>query len=443
MCIKVYELDPAHFLSAPGLAWQTCLKKTVVELELLTDVDMLLMIEKGICGGICHKRFGYAKANNKYMENYDENEESSFVEYLDANNLYGWAMSEPLPVDGLFWIQNESEIDEDFIKNYDENSDEGYIFEVDVEYPKNLHDLHSDLPFLPERMKIYECNKLVCNLYDKKSYVVHIRSLEKALKHRLILKKVHHSIKFNQKAWLKPQIDMNTELRKQAKNDFEKDFFKLMNNSVFGKIMENVRKHRDIKLVTTDKRRNQLVSELNYHTTTWFSEKLLAIEMKKIKVKMNKLVYPALPILEISKTLMYEFWYDYMKPKYGDNVKLCYMDTDSFILHVKTEDFYKDIADDVEKRFNRPKNVIGLMKDESGGKIMTEFAALRPKTYSHLMDDGRNDKKAKGTKKCVIKRRLKFNDYKNCLLNNEILLKSQQRFKSERHDVYTEEIRLH
>ena len=145
---------------------------------------------------------------------------------------------------------------------------------------------------------------------------------------------------------------MNTELRKKAKNDFEKDFFKLMNNAVFGKTMENVRKHRDIKLLTTDKRRNQLVSEPNYHTTKCFPEKLLAIEMKKTKVKMNKPVYLGLSILEISKILMYEFWYGSIKPKYGDNVKLCYMDTDSFIMHIKTEDFYKDIANDVKKRFD-------------------------------------------------------------------------------------------
>ena len=169
---------------------------------------------------------------------------------------------------------------------------------------------------------------------------------------------------------------MNTELRKQAKTDFEKDFYKLMNNAVFGKTMENVSKHRDIKLVTTDKRRNQLVSEPNYHTTKWFSEKLLVIEMKKTKVNMNKPIYLGLSILEISKTLMYEFWCDYMKSKYGDNVKLYYMDIDSFIMHIKKEDFYKDIADDVEKRFdtsnyeiNRPlpigknKKLIGLMKD--------------------------------------------------------------------------------
>ena len=176
---------------------------------------------------------------------------------------------------------------------------------------------------------------------------------------------------------------MNTELRKKAKNDFEKDFFKLMNNGVFGKTMKNVRKHRDIKLVTTDKRRNKLVSEPNYHAIKCYSENLVSIEMKKTKVKMNKPVYLSLSILEVSKTLMYEFRYDYMKPKYGDNVKLCYMDTDSFIMHIKTEDFYKDIADDVKKRFDtsnyevdRPlptgknKKVIGLLKDELEERLL-------------------------------------------------------------------------
>ena len=180
---------------------------------------------------------------------------------------------------------------------------------------------------------------------------------------------------------------------------------------------------------------------------------LLAIEMKKTKVKMNNPLYLGLSILEISKTLMYGFWYGYMKPKYGDTVKLCYMDTDSFIMYIKTEDFYEDIVNDVAKRFDtsnyevdRPlptgKNnkVIGLMKDELGGTVMTEFVALRPETYSYLTDDFEEDKKAKGTKKCVIKRRLKFSDYKDCLLNNEIMLKSQQRIKSEKHDVYTEEV---
>ena len=188
-------------------------------------------------------------------------------------------------------------------------------------------------------MKIDQCKKLVCNLYDKEKYVVHIRALKQALNHGLILKKVHRVILFNQEAWLKRYIDMNTELRKKAKNDFEKDFFKFMNNAVFGKTMENVRKHRDIKLVTTDKRRNQLVTEPKYYAIKCFSENLLAIEMKKAKVKLNKPIYLGLSILEISRIFMYQFWYYYMKVKYGDNVKLCYTDTDSFTMNIKVKKF--------------------------------------------------------------------------------------------------------
>ena len=246
---------------------------------------------------------------------------------------------------------------------------------------------------------------------------------------------------------------MNSELRKLATDNFEKDLSKLMNNAVFGKTMENIRKYRDIKLVIINKKRNKLVSDPNYHTINYISEDLFIIEMNKTKVKMNKPIYLELSILDISKILMYEFWYDYMKPKYGNRVKLCYMDTDSFVMNIKTNDFYKDIANDVEKRFdtsnyecNRPlpigknKKLIGLMKDELGDKNITELITLRPKTYSYLTDDGKEDKKAKGTKKCVIKRRIKFNDYKNSMLKDKVLLKSQQRFISKKHDVYTEDI---
>ena len=179
-------------------------------------------------------------------------------------------------------------------------------------------------------------------------------------------------------------------------NDFEKDFFKLMNNAVFGKTMENVRKHHNIKLVKTDKKRNKLVSESNFHTMKLIDDNLAIIEMKKVKVKMNKPIYLGLSILDISKIAMYEFWYDFIKSKYGSSAKLCYMDTDSFIINVKTEDFYKDISENVIERFDtsnyiydRPlpigvnKKVLGLMKDELGGGIITEFVALRPKAYSY------------------------------------------------------------
>ena len=362
-------------------------------------------------------------------------------------------MSQKLPVNNFKLVEDTSKINEEFIKHYNENNKKRYILEVNVKYPKKLHDLQSDFPFLPKRMKIDKCKKLVCNLLNKKKYVVHIKSLKQALNHGLKFKKVHRTIKFNQKSWLKPYIDMNTELRTLAKYDFEKDLFKLMNNAVFGKTMENIGKHRNIKLVTTDKKINKLVSEPNYHTMNYISEDLSIIETNKTRVKMNKPIYLGLSILDISKILIYEFWYDYMKPKYGNDVKLCHMDTDSFVMNIKTNDFYKDIANDVECKFdtsnyevNRPlpigknKKVIGFMKDEFGGKIITEFVTLRPKTYSYLTDDGKEYKKAKGTKKCVIKRIIKFNDYKNCLLKDEVILKSQQRFISKKHDVYSENI---
>ena len=325
-------------------------------------------------------------------------------------------------------------------------------------------------------MKIGKPIKLACTVQDKKNYVVHIVALKQALNHGLKLTKVHKIIQFDQEAWLKPYIDMNTKLRKEAKNDFEKDFFKLMNNAVFGKTMENIRKHRDIKLVTTDKRRSILVSEPNYHTSKHISEDLMIIEMEKVEVKMNKSIYLGQAMLDISKTFMYEFWYDYIKPKYGDKARLCYVDTDSFVMHIKTENFYKDIADDAEiwfdtsnydEKVERPlptgknKKVIGMFKDEIGRKIMTGFCALRAKAYSFLIDEYTDDdyeknnivnKKLKEQKICVIKRerqrqrqrqtdrQILFNNYVDSLFKNEVLLRSQHRFRSDHHKVYTEEV---
>ena len=349
------------------------------------------MVENGTRGGICQATHRYVKANNKYMKNCDKNNESSYIEYLDANNLCGWKMSQKLPVIGFKWVEKLSKFNEIFIKNYIENSDMGYFLEVDIDYPKELFNLHKDLPFLPERKRVNKVEKLICSIEDKEKYVIQTRALKQALNHGLVLRKIHRVIQFNQEDWLKPYIDMNT-----------KDFFKLVNNSVFGKAMENVRKHRDIKLVTTDEKRNKLVLEPNYHTTKSFSENLLATEMKKTKVKMNKPVYLGMSILDISKMFMYKFCYDYIKPEDEDRARLCYTDTDSFIIHLITEDFFVDISEDVERWFDtsnydendksplpigKNKKVIGLFKDQLGGKIMKEFCALRAKTYSYLMDD--------------------------------------------------------
>ena len=212
-CLKNYELDPEHFISLPGLAWQACLKKTNVELELLTDYDML---EEGIRGGTCHAMQRYAKANNKYMKDYDKKKKSSYIQYLDANNLYDKAMTEKLPVRGFKWVNDISKMDEDFVKDYDKNGNKGYILEVDLDYPNKLQNFHSDLPFLPERMVINNTKKLVYNLNDKKNYVVHINVLKQALDHGLKLRKVHRVIEFDQEAWLKEYIDVNTELRKKS-----------------------------------------------------------------------------------------------------------------------------------------------------------------------------------------------------------------------------------
>ena len=246
---------------------------------------------------------------------------------------------------------------------------------------------------------------------------------------------------------------MNTKLRKNAKNDFEKGFYKLINNAVLGRSIMNVRSHRDIKLVTNNKKRCKLASKPNYHTKKQFSENFLAMEMKKAKTKMNVPVYISFTILEVSKTVMWKFFYDYLKPKYGDKIEFCYTDTDSFILYIKTEEFYEDIADDVEELFeisnnsstssaisSSTKKVLGKFKDELKGKIMTKFAGLRSKTYAYLIDDFKEKKKNKAVKKCAVKTELKFNYYKDCLFNNNVILKSQQRFESELHNVYTKEV---
>ena len=221
-----------------------------------------------------------------------------------------------------------------------------------MEYPKELHENHNELPFLVERMKISKVEKLVQNLKHKKGYVVHIKALNQALKHGLKLKKVHRVIEFQQSHGIKPYILLNTKLRTSAKNEFEKDFFKLMNSSVFGKTMKNIRNNKDMKLVTSQEKYAKYVMKPNFKDCHSFSKHLFAVEMGNTEIKRNKPVYLGQAILDVSKTLMYKFHYDYMRPKYGSKVKLCYIDTDSFIYETDTEVSYRDIAADVKKRFD-------------------------------------------------------------------------------------------
>ena len=382
------------------------------------------MFEQGIRGGITQVVRKYTSVNNKYMrDKFDPKSESSYLQYLDANNLYGWAMSQPLPTGGFKWTDvNPNEISKSATR-----TDKGYLLEVDVSYPKELHNPHNDLPFMCERMEINGVEKLVPNLRDKKSYVIHIQALNQALQHGLRPDRIHRAIEFDQSPWLKTYIDFNTQLGTAATNDFEKHFFKLMNNLVFGKPMENIRKHRNIKLVMTEEKYLRTVMKQNFKSGVLFGENLMGCEMGKMKVVMNKPVYLSQAILDLSKIVMYEFHYDYMVPKYSlEKLKLCYMDTDSLVYDIKTEDFYEDIANDVEARSDTSsysktdfrllpiglnKKVIELMKDELRGKKMTEFMALRPKLYSYKKLDGSEDKKCKGIKKCVVKKNLTVEDY--------------------------------
>ena len=377
---------------------------------------------------------------------FDPDEKTNYLQYLDANNLYGGAMSQPLPTGGFRCV----DIKPDKISKLAKRKSKGYLLEVDVCYPKELHDSHDDLPFMCERMKINGVEKLIPNLYYKKRYVIHIRAREQALKHGLVLERIHRAIEFKQSAWMKEYIDFNTKLRTATANDFEKDFY--MNNSVFGKTMENIRKHRNIKLVTNREAYPKVVMKPNFKLGTLFGENLMGWEMGKIKVVMNKPVYLGQAILDLSKIVMYEFHYDYMKQKYPKGLTLCYMDTDSLSYDIETDDFYKDIAEDVKDRFdtsgynpNRPlpvglnKKVIGLMKDELGGEIMSEFIALRPKMYAYKTGSAES-KKCKGIKKCVVCKTISLEDYKACLFGGGPSYRAQLMFRSLKHEVRTLEI---
>ncbi|XP_067208535.1 uncharacterized protein [Linepithema humile] len=452
MSIKSYGLDPAHYYTLPGYTWDAMLKYTRVKFELLTDIDMVLFVERGIRGGLSQCSNRYAAANNKYMPSYDPSEPSSYLMYYDVNNLYGWAMCQPLPYAKFRWVDDVASFD---VMSVASDSATGYVLEVDLEYPVNLHDAHADLPFCPtcDKPPGKREFKLLATLYDKQRYVIHYRNLQQCVRHGLRIAKIHRVLQFAQSPWLRGYIELNTQFRTRAKNDFEKNLYKLMNNAVFGKTMENVRNHTDVRLVTQWDGRygaEAMIAKPNFHSRSVFSEDLIAVELRKLEVNFDKPIYVGMCILDISKTCLYEFHYEYMAPFYRDNCKIMYTDTDSLIYLLHCEDAYRDMKRDISKFdtsdysednvYGMPranKKVPGLMKDENNGAIMTEFVGLRAKMYALRVTGQKDTKKVKGVKKSVVARTITFDDYTRCL-NAEIeLTRRQSCIRSKMHEVYT------
>ena len=454
-CMKHYSLDPSHYISAPGMSWDAFLRSTGVEIDLLSDLPTIQMIEDGLRGGISMASHGYCKANNKYLEDFDPNQKSNYLMYLDANNLYGWAMCQTLPLHqfkmyvGPFDI---SKVLNDLI-TIGPDAEVGFILEVDLKYPDELHDLHNDYPLAAERKIVgNELPKLVPNLLHKTKYVCHYRLLQFYLRHGLQLTAVHRIIEFQQTQFMKPYIMKNTELRTKATDASEKNYFKLMNNSCFGKTMENPHKRKDVRLVTRENAAIKLVSKPQYTDFKKFHDCLYGIMMKKTKVKLDKPVFIGFTVLELSKLLMLEFLYDYFKPRYPES-RVLYTDTDSFILDIPTEDFYKDLEEDVAKgetswydtsdypkesplHSSVNKKVIGKMKDEINGTVIKEYVGLRSKMYS-VASQTSVMKKAKGISTSVVKKNITHDNYKEALFESKVFYHDNVKLRSELHEINT------
>lgn len=456
-----YGLDPMWYVSLGSLSWASMLKMTGVNIELLRDPSMITMIERSIRGGVVQVGKRYAKSNNKYVEGYDTTKPDSYIVYLDRNNLYGEALCNNMPFRGFKWADPETWNDPTKICSIPDDSKVGYIFEVDLKYDEKLHDLHNDYPFCPELMKppVESCSntteKLLLNLRDKTKYVCHYRTLKLCLKNGLQLLKVHRVMEFEQEAFIKPYIELNTEFRKSAKCEFEKDLWKLANNIIYGKSLESCLNKMDVKIVT--KGDNKGSCQLNVDTLTSnpffesfeiIEEDLAIVQIKPSKVFFNKAIFIGFSVLEISKTFMYDFHYNFMKKVYP-NLNTLYGDTDSWIYEIFCQDFYKDILNYLDyfdtSNFS-PNNifkiplvngkVLGKMKLETGDKLIRSFVGLKSKMYAIDIQGDDEIKKAKGISKSVVKK-LSFIDYCRVLFEGKALYSTMYRIQPIKQTPYT------
>ena len=467
-----YRLDPAHYVSSPQLSWDAMLLFTGCELELISDPEMFNQISPGIRGGVSMIVHRYAKANNPEMGAlYNANEPLSYITYLDANNLYGWAMQQSLPIGGFRFVPKEEWAAIDWL-TLDADAAIGYFLSVDLEYPKELHDLHGDYPLAPERLLIqYEMlnetqlkllrhyqvpksglrvQKLIPHLMVRKNYMIHYRNLRFYLEEGMKLIKIHSVLEFQQCKWLMPYIQKNTDLRAQAKTDFDKNQYKLYNNAIYGKTCENQKRRTDIRLVNTKAKCKRLIDKPHMRGFRIFGENLAAVDLRKVNALIDKPFYVGFVVLELSKLHMYNYHYRYIKKTFGDKAKLLFTDTDSLMYHIEGVDPYEIFKADRKQWFDfasfpkehkcySPENnkVIGMFKDEAGGSQITEFVGLRPKMYSFLTTNPKQPEKhvAKGIQYAVAKS-IKHAEYleqlkrptENRLMNRRIAAKLHQMY---------------
>jgi hypothetical protein len=469
LSLKTYELDPAQYVTTPSLTWDACLKHTKISLDLITDAEMFTFFESGMRGGISVISNRFARANNPYLkpEDYDKTKPNSYICYLDANNLYGWAMSQYLPYE-KFRFMSDEEIEQLDVTTVPDDAETGYVLECDLEYPRGLHDLHNDYPLAPEHMTINESmlspfctsmnanhvftEKLIGSLQTKIKYKVHYRNLKLYLSLGMKLIKVHRVVVFKQKPWLKSYIELNTRLRQMAKSEFEKDFFKLMNNACFGKSMENVRNRRTVEIVGDPTKFRKLIAKPQTEQFLIINEDMVLVDRMKKEVLLNKPIYVGFTVLDVSKLLIFDYHYNVMVKRYGSNARLLFNDTDSLCYHLFTDDVYRDMSEylDLLDTSGYPRDhplysavnakVIGKMKDECNGKAPLEFVGLRAKMYSLLTyDDSMAKRTAKGIKKRYVAKHLRHDMYLRTLRDKTIEHAKYRLFRSRAHTIETVE----